>query len=301
MRILITGETGQIGSALIERLRPVAIVVATGRATLDLSKPEEIPRLLDAVAPDLVINAAAYTAVDKAEDEPDLARLVNAEAPGVMAGWTAARNVPLIHFSTDYVFEGTGEQPWSERDIPAPLSVYGVSKFEGERHICRCHGPCLILRTSWVYASRGTNFLRTIARLAQTNEELRVVADQIGAPTPAALIADAVANMLAGGLDDLRARTKQAGSIVHVAARGETSWHGFASEIVQGLKARGVRLAAKRVLPIETSDRPARADRPRNSRLSLARLQTDFGITPPHWREALLPELDRLAREMAAR
>ncbi len=301
LRILITGETGQIGSALIERLRSVASIVATGRASLDLSRPKDIPRLLDGLAPEVVINAAAYTAVDRAEEEPDLARLVNAEAPDIMAVWTAERNIPLIHFSTDYVFAGTGERPWLETDAPAPLSVYGVSKREGETHICRSDGPCLILRTSWVYASRGTNFLRTIARLAQSNEELRVVADQIGAPTPAALIAEAVANMLAGGLDDLRARIERTGPIVHLAANGETSWHGFASEIVDGLRARGMRLAVERVVPIESRDRLARATRPRNSRLSLARLEAGFGITPPHWRDALMPELDQLARDMAAR
>jgi dTDP-4-dehydrorhamnose reductase len=216
-----------------------------------------------------------------------------------MAVWAAQRNVPLIHFSTDYVFGGSDERLQSEDDAPAPLSVYGATKLEGERRILGCNGPCLIIRTSWVYAAQGSNFLRTIARLAKSNEELRVVADQFGAPTSASLVANAAAAMLAEGLENFVVRTKQAGGVVHLAASGETSWHGFAGEIVEGLQARGVPLATKRVVPIRASDLPTLARRPSNSRFNLTRLQAVFGITTPHWREALEPELDALAQELA--
>lgn len=299
MRIVVTGATGQIGTALSERLQSQGKIIATDRATLDLSKPETIPHILGQIAPDIVINTAAYTAVDRAEDEPELAQLVNTEAPGVMARWSAKENVPFVHFSTDYVFDGAGEVPWSEEDAPRPLSIYGASKLAGEEQIRAANGSCLIIRTSWVYASGGTNFLRRIAELGRNETELRVVADQIGAPTSAALIAEAVATILTGGLDSFRAQTAKAGGIVHLAATGEASWHLFATEIVGGLRSRGVRLAAQRVIPIRTEERPARAKRPLNSRLNLGRLQTVFGITTPHWRVALKPELDKVAEELA--
>jgi dTDP-4-dehydrorhamnose reductase len=295
MRIVVTGATGQVGSALNQRLQSHGTIVAVNRTALDLSKPETIADVLDQIAPDLLINAAAYTAVDRAEDEPALADLVNAKAPGVMARWAANRNVPFIHFSTDYVFDGFGEEPWCEDDVPHPLSVYGASKLAGEEQIRAANGSCLIIRTSWVYASEGTNFLRRIAELARTETELRVVADQIGAPTSAALIAEAVATMLSGGPDSLRAQAAKAGGIVHLAASGEASWHLFATEIVGGLRSRGVRLAVERIVPIRTEERPTPAQRPLNSRLNLERLQAVFGITTPHWRVALMPELDQLA------
>jgi dTDP-4-dehydrorhamnose reductase len=246
----------------------------------------------------LIINTAAYTAVDKAEDEPELVRIVNVEAPGTMAIWAAGRSVPLVHFSTDYVFGGGGERPWREEDKPAPLSAYGASKLAGEEVVRAAGGDTLIVRTSWVYAAEGTNFLRAIARRAGEQCELRVVADQIGAPTSAALLADAVARMLNGGIDAFRASAAKASGLVHLTASGETSWHGFAEAIVEGLRARGVPLAAERVVPIRTGDYPARAKRPANSRLSLERLRTVFGITPAPWQEALAPELDQLAREL---
>lgn len=298
MRIVVTGATGQVGRALTQRLQPNATIIATDRTAFDLAKPESIPHLLDEIAPDLLINTAAYTAVDLAEDEPALAQIVNAEAPGVMARWAAKRDVPFIHFSTDYVFDGEGERPWSEDDATRPLGVYGATKLAGEEQVCGARGSSLIIRTSWIYALRGANFLRKIAELAQSHTELRVVADQTGAPTSAALVADAVATMLVGGLETLQMRAAEARGIVHVAACGEASWHVFATEIVNGLRARGVTLAAERIIAIRTDERPARAKRPLNSRLNLDRLQAVFGIRTPDWRVALAPELDTLAREM---
>jgi dTDP-4-dehydrorhamnose reductase len=297
MRVLVTGVSGQVGGALVPRLQAMATTLAADRTVLDLSMPQAIPSALDRLAPDIIVNPAAYTAVDTAEDEAELAMRVNAQAPGMIARWAAARGVPLIHFSTDYVFDGSGERAWREDDSPHPLSAYGASKLAGEGEVRSAGGTVLIVRTSWIYAAAGKNFLRTIARLARERAELRIVADQIGAPTPAALIADTIARMLAGGIESLRAHCTQSGSLVHVAATGETSWHGFAGAIVEGLRARGVRLAVERVIPISTDEYPTKARRPHNSRLDLTRLRSVFGVTPPHWREALVAELDRLVQE----
>jgi dTDP-4-dehydrorhamnose reductase len=297
MRILVTGVTGQVGGALMSRLQNFAALLAADRAVLDLSMPQSIPGALDRLAPDIIVNPAAYTAVDKAEDEPALAMRVNAEAPGVIARWAAARDVPLVHFSTDYVFDGSGERPWREDDETRPLSVYGTSKLIGENEVRAAGGPFLIVRTSWVYAATGKNFLRTIAGLARERKELRIVADQIGAPTSAAFIADVVADMLSDGIESARERRTQSGGLLNVATAGETSWHGFACAIVEGLKARGVKLAVERITPIGTDQYPTKARRPQNSRLDLTRLRRVFGVAPPYWQEALAPELDRLAQE----
>jgi dTDP-4-dehydrorhamnose reductase len=255
---------------------------------------------LDSLAPDLIINPAAYTAVDKAEDEPELAMRINGEAPGVIARWANHHRAPLIHFSTDYVFSGLADRAWNEDDDAQPLSIYGKSKLAGEAAIRAVGGSFLIIRTSWVYAAQGKNFLRTIGRLAREREELRVVADQIGAPTSAAVIADVVTAMLSPGLDAFRTRCGDADGLVHLAASGETSWHGFAAAIIEGLKARNVALAVEYVRPITTEEYPTRAQRPRNSRLDLTRLRGIFGITTPHWGDALVSELDLLARDLGA-
>ena len=297
MRILVTGVTGQIGGALVPRLQGLGTLIPVEKTMLDLTKLSVIAETLDRIAPDLVVNPAAYTAVDQAEDEPDLAMRINGEAPGILGRWAMRHDVPLIHFSTDYVYAGTGEAPWREEDEARPLSVYGLSKLAGENEI-RKSGCCfLIVRTCWVYGAQGKNFLRTILRLAQERKELRIVCDQVGAPTSAALIADAVLGMIGDGLNCLRTRSAQANGLVHIAAAGETSWYGFACAIVEGLKLRGIPLAAEEVTPIRTDEYPTRAKRPRNSRLDLRRLQTVFGIVPRHWRTALEPELDKVARE----
>jgi dTDP-4-dehydrorhamnose reductase len=254
--------------------------------------------VLDRLAPDLIVNPAAYTAVDRAEDERELAFIVNAKAPSAMAQWASRRSVPLLHFSTDYVFDGHGETPWREGSPTGPLSAYGASKLAGEEAIRAADGPHLIVRTSWVYAAQGANFLRTIARLARERTELKIVADQIGSPTSARVVADAVAGVLAADKSNLPQRFAKANGIVNVAASGETSWHGFAIRIVDGLRARGIKLAVQSIAPLRTEEYPTKARRPHNSRFDLTRLQEVFGLITPSWTDSLEVELDQLIREV---
>jgi dTDP-4-dehydrorhamnose reductase len=296
LRIFVTGVSGQVGGALAARLGERAY--PADRSLLDLARPADIPVVLDRLSPDIIINPAAYTAVDNAEGEANLARTVNAEAPGTIARWAAGRNVPFIHLSTDYVFDGSGKRAWREDDKTGPLSVYGRTKMDGEEAVRSAHGPHLVVRTSWVYAARGKNFLRTIARLAAERQELRIVVDQCGAPTSAALIARALAQMVGEEKTTMVRRFAAAGGLVHLAASGVTSWHGFAGAIVQGLRARGIRLAVERLVPIRTEEYPTRAIRPLNSRLDLTRLANVFGVSPLKWEAALSDELDRLAKEL---
>jgi dTDP-4-dehydrorhamnose reductase len=298
MRILVTGVTGQVGGALVKALEPIGSIIASSRGIVDLAQPDRIASSLDRLSPDLIVNAAAYTAVDRAEDEKEMAFRVNAEAPGAIAQWAAGRGVPIIHFSTDYVFDGTGSRPWQEDDRPHPLSIYGASKLAGEEAIRAARGPHLIVRTQWVYAATGKNFLRTITRAAGERKELHIVADQYGAPTSARVIADVVGDLLRPGRAALPERFAAAQGILNVATSGETSWHGFAVAIVEGLKARGVKLVVEDVRPIPTAEYPAKAARPLNSRFDLTRLRELFGIVPQKWTEALAVELDALAAEM---
>lgn len=295
MRILLTGATGQVGGALMHRLPAIGTVIAPGRSELDLSAMEMIATALDRIGPDLIINSAAYTAVDRAEDEGELAFRVNADAPGRMAAWAAAHGAALIHLSTDYVFDGARDQPWREDDPTRPLSVYGASKLAGEEAIRAARGSHLVVRTSWVYSTGGANFMCTIARLAHERTELRIVADQIGSPTSAGAIADALFEIICDGARDLSRRFTESGGLVHLACGGETSWHGFAIAIVEGLKARGINLRVERVVPIASEEYSTRACRPRNSRLDPARLSTVFGIALPNWEDALARELDLYA------
>jgi dTDP-4-dehydrorhamnose reductase len=300
MRILLTGTSGQVGGALLPVLQKHHTVIAPRREIFDLSKPELLARKLDEVKPELVVNPAAYTAVDRAEDEAELARVINADAPAALARWSVANNVPLVHFSTDYVFGGSGSRAFREEDPTGPLSAYGRSKLAGEEAVRQAGGAHLVVRTAWVYAAQGANFLRTMIRLARERETLRVVSDQFGTPTSARTIAETLLWILDEGAADLRAAFASASGLLHLTNSGSTSWHGFASAITDGLHRRGVAFKATQVVPIATTEYPTRAVRPANSRLDLARLKAVYGIAPASWERALVVELDEfLALEAA--
>lgn len=292
MRILLTGGSGQIGSALLPVLQACGTVAAPLHQDFDLSRPDELAIKLDNLKPDLIVNPAAYTAVDRAEDESELAYRVNAEAPAAIADWAARCHVPLIHFSTDYVFDGSGDEPWREESSTGPLSVYGLSKLAGDTAVAASGAPHLIVRTSWVYAAKGMNFLRTIARLANERKELRIVNDQFGAPTSAKTIADALASILQLDRQKLHSAFWQRNGVVNVTCAGETSFYGFALAIVAGMRARGRAVAVQSITPICTHEFHSKANRPANSRLSLDRLRREFGVVTPAWEKALAAELD---------
>ncbi|MFZ5511968.1 MAG: dTDP-4-dehydrorhamnose reductase [Pseudomonadota bacterium] len=286
--ILVIGRNGQLGWELRRALLPLGRIVAPPRAQLDLAAPESLRALLRELKPDVVVNPAAYTAVDQAEREPERAFAVNAEAPRVLAQETAASGALLIHYSTDYVFDGAKPAPYDEDDAPAPLNVYGRSKLAGEEAIREAAGDHLIFRTSWVYAMRGRNFLRTVLGLAREKDELRIVADQVGAPTWARLVAEATALALHRALEE-RARGEFESGLFHLTAQGETSWHGFAQALLEELRrlapGGGIRCAS--VVPIKTTEYPLPAPRPLNSRLDTSRVSARFGLALPHWHECL--------------
>lgn len=289
MTVLLFGGNGQLGRELQRALAPLGTVVSTTRSGVlpdgstcevaDFSAPGSLAALLDRVRPDVVVNAAAYTAVDRAEDERDAAWHANAEAPGVIARWCAAAAVPLVHYSTDYVFDGQGTSPYREDDATAPLGVYGASKLAGEEAVRAAGGRHLIFRTAWVYASHSANFLRTMLRVGSERDVLRVVADQVGTPTPAALIADVTAHALqhGGGLS----------GTWHLTAKGETSWHGFAEAIFAEAVAAGLLTRAPTVEAITSAEYPTQAKRPAYSRLDVTKLEQDFGLELPVWQEGL--------------
>ena len=302
MRILVVGGNGQVGTELRRSLAPLGEVIATTRSgRLDdgaacvaaaRDAPQSLSGLIGTIAPGLVVNAAAWTAVDLAEQHSDAAFRANAEAPGVIARACAARGVPLVHYSTDYVFDGSGTRPYREDDATAPLGVYGASKLAGEAAVRAAGGTHLIFRTAWVYADHGRNFLRTMLRLGAERDVMRVVADQIGTPTPAALIADVTAAVMARVL--AAEPGARPGGIWHLTAAGHTSWHGFARAIFAGAQARGLLSHAPEVEAIATSDYPTPAQRPAYSCLDTTRLQTDFGVQLPDWCDALGAVLDRM-------
>ncbi len=281
MRILITGQHGQVSQALQQRLQGLGELIVLGRDRLDLANPEHIRQQVRAQRPDLIINAAAHTAVDLAESEPDAAFAINAIAPGILAEEAKVLGVPLIHYSTDYVFDGTKAAPYTEADTPNPLSVYGQSKLAGERAIAEVGGEYLILRTSWVYSNHGKNFLLTMQRLLQEKPQMRIVADQIGAPTWAGSIARSTRALIE------RWQGGAAGEwgIYHLTAEGETSWFGFAQAIAQQLRAEGKACAELEAIP--SSAYPTPAQRPLNSRLDCSRLQQQWHVSQPHWQDAL--------------
>ncbi|SAL59111.1 dTDP-4-dehydrorhamnose reductase [Caballeronia humi] len=282
--ILITGANGQVGYELARTMQGLGRVVALDRSTLDLANLDAIRMTLGELKPAVIVNAAAYTAVDEAESHKDTAFLLNAEAPGVLAQEGAKLNALLIHYSTDYVFDGSKEGAYLEHDETNPQNVYGASKLAGERAIVEARGAHLIFRTSWVYGIRGKNFVQTMLRLGAERDELRVVADQIGAPTWSNTIATSTAHVVASGLDASDADYwNERSGIYHLTAAGEASWCDLARatfEIAMGA-------SSPRVVPIEAKDYPTPARRPANSRLSNEALAARFGIRQPHWRAAL--------------
>lgn len=284
IRILVLGRSGQLAWELRRTLLPLGDVVAVEQPELDLRRPESLVRVLDRVEPDVIVNAAAFTAVDRAESELAAAEAINATAPALLARDAARRNALLIHYSTDYVFDGTKPEPYVETDTPNPLGVYGATKLAGERAIRASAADHLVLRTSWVYAARGGNFLRTMLRLAAERERLRVVADQIGAPTWARYLAEASAQILARALAERAAGTFASG-LFHLSGGGETSWHGFASAILAQAQRidPAIALKAREVVAIATGDYPLPARRPANSRLDCAQVRRRFGIEVPDW------------------
>ncbi|WP_027015183.1 dTDP-4-dehydrorhamnose reductase [Comamonas composti] len=288
MKILLLGKNGQVGWELQRSLAPLGQVVALDFDSTehcgDFANPQGVADTVQALRPDVIVNAAAHTAVDKAESEPELARLLNATTPGALALQAARQQALLVHYSTDYVFDGSGSRPWSESDSPAPLSVYGRTKLEGEQLIQASGCKHLILRTSWVYAARGGNFAKTMLRLAQERERLTVIDDQWGAPTGADLLADITAH----ALRHLRTRPED-GGLYHCVASGETNWHTYASYVIaQARQAQpAMNIKATEIAPVPTSAFPTPAQRPHNSRLDTGRLQATFGLQLPPWQQGV--------------
>ena len=282
MKILVCGHHGQVAQALLAQLNGLGDVHLLGRDQLNMASPEALREPLRRLAPQLIINAAAHTAVDQAETEPDLAFAINAEGPRVLAEEAVRLGAPLIHYSTDYVFDGEKALPYTEADRPNPLGVYGRSKLAGEQAIAAVDGEHLILRTSWVYSLYGRNFLLTMQRLLQEKPQLRVVNDQIGAPTWATTIAAATRELI----ERWQAGQRGAWGTYHLTAQGDTSWFGFAQAIGEHLKARG--LPCAELLPIPSSEYPTPARRPANSRLDCSRLAREWDVHLPHWQQALI-------------
>ena len=294
--ILVTGKDGQVGFELLRSLAGLGQMIAVGRQQMDLSDPDAIRRVVRETKPDLIVNAAAYTAVDRAESEPELAQAVNGTAPGILAEEAKRQGAALIHYSTDYVFDGTKGMPYTEDDKPRPINVYGRTKLAGERAIQSVGGPHLILRTSWIYGARGKNFLLTILRLAREREELSIVNDQLGAPTWSRALAKATCDILKRlgyarpGFGEACA---EQGGIYHLSAGGQTSWYGFAAAILaHAASARAgqpefvlPRIAVLKPIPTEQYPTPAR--RPRYSVLENAKLRRTFGLSLPDWKANL--------------
>ena len=281
LKILISGKTGQVAVELQKHLAGLGELIVLGRDVLDLSQPDQIRAQVRAHKPDLLIIAAAHTAVDQAENEPELAFTINAIAPGVFAEEAAAQGIPLIHYSTDYVFDGRKPAPYTEDDATNPLGVYGKSKLAGELAIAASGAQHLILRTSWVYSTHGKNFLLTMQRLLQERSELRVVADQIGAPTWAGTIAQSTRALI----ERWQSGDAAAWGTYHLTASGETSWFGFTQAIAGHLTAQGKACAT--LEPIPASAYPTPAARPQNSRLDCSKLAREWGVAQPDWEAAL--------------
>lgn len=294
MKILISGCDGQVGWELQRSLSVLGEVFALNRQQLDLSAPGNSTAVVARIAPDVIVNAAAYTAVDKAESEEALATRINADAVGEMAQAAREVNALLVHYSTDYVFDGRKEGAYSEVDTTAPLSAYGRSKLAGERAIADVGGDWLTFRTTWVYGVRGKNFLRTMLRLSATREELSVVGDQHGAPTSARMIADATAQMVAQSMRERQSGEFESG-LFNLTAAGSTTWHGFAKAIIDAARAhQPSEVVTKQIKSIATSEYPTPARRPINSLLDNSKVVGRFGIHRPDWRVAMQYVLDDL-------
>jgi dTDP-4-dehydrorhamnose reductase len=281
-RILLTGRNGQVGWELQRTLAPLGDVIALDRAAMDLLEPDSIRRAVRDARPAIVVNAAAYTAVDRAESEPAAAMQVNGAAPGLLAEEAARCGALIVHYSTDYVYDGTGDRPWREDDPVNPVNTYGRTKLAGEEAVRASGAPHLIFRTSWVYAARGANFLRTMLRLAGERSELKIVDDQVGAPTWARAIAELTAAALGRG-DAGLSRARESSGTYHLAAAGAVSWFGFAQAIFEQARARRADFKAPALIPISSAQYPLPARRPTNSRLATAKLAAAFDLTPPAW------------------
>jgi dTDP-4-dehydrorhamnose reductase len=302
MRILLLGRDGQVGWELQRSLAPLGEVVALGRHAAnnphglcgDLTQLDALAQTVRAVAPDVIVNAAAHTAVDKAESEVELARMLNAKAPGMLAEEAQRLGAWLLHYSTDYVFDGGGESPWDESDGVGPLSVYGQTKLEGEIGVACC-AKHLIFRTSWVYAARGGNFAKTMLKLAQTRETLQVINDQFGAPTGADLLADVSAHVIRQATSPQGALMDVAGTY-HLAAAGFTTWFEYANYVLAQAQAvqPAIQLLAKEVRPVSSSAFLTAAKRPHNSRLNTTKIQTTFGLRLPPWKEGVARMLSEI-------
>ena len=288
MKILLLGKNGQVGWELQRSLAPLGEVLALDRHSTpycgDLSQPERLAQTVLDWRPDVIVNAAAHTAVDKAESEPELARCLNATAPAALAQAAAQIGALLVHYSTDYVFNGQGDQPWQEGDATGPLSVYGQTKREGEQAIVASGCAHLIFRTSWVYAARGGNFAKTMLRLAAERERLTVIDDQFGAPTGADLIADVTAHAIRASLQQ-----PALGGLYHLVASGQTTWHGYASHVIAQARLiqPGLALKVSEIAPVPTSAFPTPAQRPLNSRLATHKLQDTFGVVLSPWQQGV--------------
>jgi dTDP-4-dehydrorhamnose reductase len=299
VKILLLGKGGQVGWELQRSLAPLGQVVAldwdSADGCGDFTRPQELLQTVRSLAPQVIVNAAAHTAVDKAESEPELARLINATAVGELARQAQALGAWLVHYSTDYVFDGSGCRPWLERDVPAPLNVYGHTKLEGERLVQQSCERHLVFRTSWVYGARGGNFARTMLRLAAEREKLQVIDDQIGAPTGADLLADVTALALRQVCSQTGQADRLAG-LYHLTASGQTSWHGYASHVIEQARQRkpDLDLRVREVAAVASSAFPTAARRPHNSRLDTERLRQAFGLNLPHWQEGV----DRMLTEI---
>ncbi|MBL4670586.1 MAG: dTDP-4-dehydrorhamnose reductase [Flavobacteriales bacterium] len=295
MKILLLGKRGQVGWELQRSLAPLGEIVALSRDSQnycgDLANLQDLAETVRQIKPNIIVNAAAYTTVDKAESEPELARIINVEAPSVLAREAALLDAWLIHYSTDYVFDGSGGTPWLETDATGPLGLYGATKLAGEQTIQSSGCKHLIFRTSWVYGARGNNFAKTMLRLAAERDSLTVIDDQVGAPTGADLLADVTAHAIRSVQN-----TPELGGLYHLVAAGETTWHGYARFVIDFARKNGLELKTlpESIIPVPSSAFPTPAQRPKNSRLDTRKLQTNFDLTLPHWQTGVTRMLTEL-------